>query len=534
MKRPSPSPGRSSAIAPLPGQADEAAPPSAAARAFAHATFIIVGMMGAWSFHCFLADPHFIQHLYQYTADDAKAKPAHPWLWTNVANLVTLTRLVSNTLAQSINATPCVRHTPKLPRIFGGVCLDILVVMTPLLLVLVGAAELTAFTLLLTAVFASGIATGFQQATTFSVAALFTGDGYRFSMSTLLGMGVAATATSVAKAITKSSFGKTFSDQKHESFVFFGLGAVWACVAMAVLAVFMRTALGRSRLSHELGVCASCAGVEGDLEDERDPLRAHRAPSTSDSYMPSTADGAESILRLQSEIRDSRAYTVGSRPRAADADDDDDDTAASLLEDGGRDPGNGGGAMATWMALVRFRWSRSDHALLRVLAAAAPLLVANFFIYCGSFMVFPGVIIRVDNDDAWFKIWIILVFQGVLTLGRALAQPVAHYVPKLGSDARMLIGVAVVRATVCVPIFVSALADHPSRKGAAYGVVVVFQLTAGLLSGLVAGAVPKAVAAMDPADRDAVGLSGTVFSLSILGSCICGSLSNLAICHFVL
>ena len=85
-----------------------------------------------------------------------------------------------------------------------------------------------------------------------------------------------------------------------------------------------------------------------------------------------------------------------------------------------------------------------------------------------------------------------------------------------------------------VVVFAAVLAGHSDRKGAAYAAVVVFQLVAGVLSGLVAGAVPDAVDALDPSDRDAAALSGTVFSLSILLSCICGNLANLAICHYAL
>jgi hypothetical protein len=432
--------------------------------------FVVVGMMGAWSFHCFLADPSFAQHLYQYSEDNAHAKPDYPKLWQNVLNLITLTRLLSNTLSQSINLVPQVRRSSLLMRIYGGILLMVGVMLMPIFIVVGNADELTAFALLLTAVGLSGIATGFQQSQIFSLAAFY--PHYGFSVSALLGMAVAAAAASVAKVITKVSYGNSFADQRHESNVFFAIGASWSVVAAGALWFFTRSPVGA---------------------ENRDAIRG-RATTAGDGY--SVDSGMLPPPRLN-DYEDSL------------------DNAPALLEDGTPS-------------------STTKSPLWRVMQCAWTVLIGNCILHASNFTIFPGVLVLVDNKDPWFKINVILAYNVALTLGRGSSHFVLKLAPGgFLESAKFVIAASILRAAVFIPLFVIVLPHHPDRKTAAYILASAFQLTGGLLSGFIAAAIPKAVdRAVPKSDKATRSVSGTIFSLTILLSCTIGTLINLAICNW--
>jgi hypothetical protein len=484
-----------------------------------NAAFVVVGMIGAWSFHCFLADPSFVQHLYRYTSSNPHAVPTHPDLWNNVLNYITLVRLVSNTLTQMFNLTPLARRATMTARIAGGIVLMIFVMITPIIVVASHAEEVAGFSAILFAVAASGVGTGFQQSTLFALASLY--PGYSFSMSALFGMAASAAVTSIAKVITKVSYGDSFEDEKQEATLFFIIGAAWAAVGLAALLAFRFGALGRAApllgivgALPSTSVACTAGGESGSSAasvaptDEAATVTLPR-PSSGGLWMGSavaTTNGSlVSPLMLQNEEGN---ITVGD-PEPSD---DDSETNCSVLR--------------------RFAFAR-------VLLAGLPFYCAIGIVNMVEFALYPGVIMRVDNDGTWYKIWVTLAFNLALAAGLAAAQLLSKLV---GGPARLstgrvgavLILVALVRGAVGCIAFIAVLADEPSRTSAAYVVAVAFEFVGGVASGIVAKAVPTIVETrIRASDTAARGVAGIVLSLSILLPCIIGTLANLALCRWV-
>ena len=453
--------------------------------ALGHLAFNVCSMMGAWTYYAFVADPHFAQHFAAYAGGhDGSAsppwEPAHPELWTNVMNSMSLARVWGNSIAQIGLLFPAARSLAKPPQIFVGIaCSSVVFVVPVAVLATQRTGEVAAFASLVGSVFLGGVAAGFQQPALYGLGGYFS--EHSFAQGSMMGQSAAAGLTSIIKVVVKASFGDGSAAEVHESLLYFSLGVVTTAVAAVVFTAFSRSPMMRTKLAE---------------------LTA-KGPSDSPEKSQEGGTAGDAINVTE------RAPLLDGRQQ----------------EDAGED------SSAVLLAATDTPPSKPP-SLRHVLYATRWTLLSIGLIFVATFAVYPGLLVRGDPSSAWFKVLAMLSMNVMLFVGRFAARPLIGFRDGVVvTYTRTLAACCLVRLLVFVPLFVFAFPDRPSRRGYVYPAAALFQLSGGVLSAIAAVAMPRSPELN--ADPAAKALAGQITPLVTLVAVQTGTGINFGLCRAV-
>ena len=429
------------------------------------------GMGSLFAYNSFIASPEYMTHLYRYASGDEDANTTMLPVWEKIETLIVVTSMVPNFALQGAILSERGQRLPLHPRMMCSALVQALAIAIVAVMPAFHVNEHVALGCLLGATAVSSVTAALFQNSMFGLAACFPPS---FMQGVMLGQGISGSTVSLLQIVTKASFGGDagFDGHRKQAYLFFGLGIAWMLVCTVLVAVLPRIPFARHYAPQLVASAPRCLGGGGGVD------RAN------------CLQNAEALL----EADDADVVEMNSRTAV-----DPDASPVEAAED-----------RSESIAVVS--------TLSGLLGVIKLPLVAIFFTFYVSLLVFPGIGVLAAPGDEWFGIIIVALFNFGDTIGRFLPKFQAI---RLSSRTLFIAGFA---RLLLIPLFILCVRPRllPS-PWIPWALMLTTGITNGLVGSLAMMSGPGLVAAPSRAR------AGSAMSLSLLAGASAGSLTSLGV-----
>ncbi|RNF09943.1 nucleoside transporter [Trypanosoma conorhini] len=430
-------------------------------------TSIVMGITMVMGVSAVTSAPSYMTDYYKYVANDPNAKPGNAKFWRTVLTFYLVVTMVTQTVFEPVNLTTfCCRLSLKF-RLYAS-CVLMLLELLVLLLIPVSSStsENAAIAALMIMAFVGGFARAFYENTGY---ALFGPFPSIMIGAFVIGAAVSGLVMSVLQITIKASMADDYYSVRKQAFIYFSIAIGIIVVTMIMLWSLSKNSFSRRHVAE----LRSKRGFFANIYRKR-----KEAPE------PTTG----SVEVLEEEAKQDEGDASASPAESVEG-----PTTAELLQ-----------TVKLWPIIKKIY----------------PMQFSCFYAYFLSFLLFPGVMLAMDEEDPWYGTIVVAVFNAADLVGRLLCLIKACWVPR-----RWVVIGALVR-TLLVPILVLCAKRYIPTFAAAYTVSGVLGMTNGYLATISVSYTPDTEGLNSDGER---ALAGQATGVCLLFGVSTGSLLQLAI-----
>ncbi|CAD2222805.1 Nucleoside transporter, putative [Angomonas deanei] len=431
--------------------------------------------------------PAFMLNYNQYAAQDENAVPVNTSFWKNILTIYTVVTLVTQTILQPTNLTRwlccfSLQFRLQVASVFMTVEMLMIVLMPR-----TGVSEGGAIAGLVIAALLGAVGRAYFENTGFG---MFGTCPPRFIGGVLIGVALSGAWVSVLQLILLGSMSDNYDDVLTQSAIYFSI----AIAIILIAAVLVFSLLWNSEAQKYIAEFSSKRSAWRNIyrrvpDDKLATLQTYRdveeEPVKEEVVEGGDGSPKKSVVETVTGEREAEETTEETGLL----------TTGELIQ-----------TVRLWPVIQRI-W---------------PMMLSCLLTYGITYIIYPGILIAVDHDDAWYQTIVMAVYNGGILLGCIIAMFKKLWIPRKG----------VLIAAICRIIFIPLLllcatgVIKPNTKAAAYVITVIFSLTHGYLATLSMVYAPKTPTLVNDGER---ALAGQATDVCLLLGCSVFSLLQLAI-----
>ncbi|RNE95295.1 nucleoside transporter [Trypanosoma rangeli] len=430
-------------------------------------TSIVMGITMVMGVSAVTSAPSYMTDYYKYVANDENTKPKNEKFWRTVLTFYLVVTMVTQTVFEPVNLTTFCCRLSLYFRLYAS-CVLMLLELLVLLLIPISSStsENTAIAALMVMAFVGGFARAFYENTGY---ALFGPFPPIMISSFVVGAAVSGLVMSILQIIIKASMSDSYHSVRKQAVIYFS-------IAIGIIVVTMLMLWSLSKNSFSRGYVAELRSKHGFFANIYRKRKLTHDPSV----------GSAEALEEDPKKEDGEAVSSRSEPIEPL-------TTAELLQ----------------MAKL---WP--------VIKKIYPMQFSCFYTYFLSFLLFPGVMLAMDEEDPWYGTIVVAVFNAADLVGRLFSLVKSFKV------SRRWVVIGALLRTLLVPLLVLCAKRYIPTFGAAYTVSGVLGLTNGYFATMSVYYTPETEGLDSDGER---ALAGQATGVCLLFGVSTGSLLQLAI-----
>ncbi|ESL11855.1 nucleoside transporter [Trypanosoma rangeli SC58] len=440
---------------------------SSYSEAWTFLTCIIMGITMVMGVSAVTSAPSYMTDYYKYVANDENAKPKNEKFWRTVLTFYLVVTMVTQTVFEPVNLTTFCCRLSLYFRLYAS-CVLMLLELLVLLLIPMNSStsESAAIAALMVMAFVGGFARAFYENTGY---ALFGPFPPAMISVFVVGAAVSGLVMSILQIIIKASMSDSYYSVRKQAVIYFS-------IAIAIIFVTMLMLWSLSKNSFSRGYVAELRSKHGFFANIYRKRKMTHDPSV----------GSAEALEEDSKKEDGEAVSYPSESVEPL-------TTAELLQ------------MVKLWPIIKKIYS---------------MQFACFYTFFISFLLFPGVMLAVDEKDPWYGTIVVAVYNAADLVGRLFSL-----VRSLQASRRWVVIGALLR-TLLVPLLVLCAKGYIPTFGAAHTVSGVLGLTNGYYATMSVYYTPETEGLNSDGER---ALAGQATGVCLLFGVSAGSLLQLAI-----
>ncbi|AAQ16089.1 adenosine transporter 2, putative [Trypanosoma brucei brucei TREU927] len=402
---------------------------------FVYLTFIFFGMSVMNVTNAIYSNYNFFSEYYKFVKKQEKAEPENESFWKHMFTYYNVVVFTMQVVLEAFMLTPLGRRIPISWRLIFGLTIPMVEIIVILVIPAVGGSENGAIATMMMVAFVGGISKTLCDSSNAALAGPFP---TKFYGAIVWGLAISGLMTSFLAIVIQASMDSSFTSKNTQSQIYFGLVMLLQVVA-CVLLVLLRKNPYAIKYAAEFRYAARKDGVTGDRADGEFDAKG-TGPADENRY-PDEKEN-KNVLNADIDPDDMR-----------DTDQVEGTTNAQQMLD------------ASVMVVVKRIW---------------PMLVACFFVFFATLLVFPGVFIAAKTGDT--SGWYFTVVVAMFNLGDFLSRLVLQF-KQLHVSPRMVMIGSFARALLIIPLSLCA-AGTVTGVWLPYIVSLLWGLTNGYFGGL--------------------------------------------------
>ncbi|ORC88559.1 nucleoside transporter-like [Trypanosoma theileri] len=392
-------------------------------------TSLAVGITMVVGVNALNSAPSYMLDYYKYVVGREDAVPNNEKFWQTVLTFYQVVTMVTQTIFSPLNLTTfCCRFSVMFRLSAASLLMLIELLVILVLPVSSTVSENGAIVALMIMAFVGGVGRAFYENTGY---ALFGPCPTVMMTAVMTGVSVSGSLTSVLQIIIKASMSDSFESVKIQSYIYFSLGIGVIVVTLALLILLSTTnSYAKKYVAEFRSKRGFCANIY------RKSKRIAVSEPTGDELAVSGGDGV--IVE--------ECSTPGTMRNKEE--EEEELTTAELIQ-----------SVKLWPVIKKIYG----------------LQFSCFFTYFISYLLFPGVMLAVDYDDAWYGTIVMAVFNGADLIGRLMCLIKCLWPPR-----RWVIIGSVLRL-VLFPLMILCATHHIPTHAAAYVIAFLIGMTGGFI-----------------------------------------------------
>ncbi|KAL7700319.1 nucleobase transporter (NT4) [Lotmaria passim] len=480
---------------------------------FVFVTSVLVGISMIMGLNAVNSAPSFMLNYFQYIDRDENAVATHPHFWTNVLTFYTVVTQVTQTLMEPTNLT---RFFQRFSLVFRLEAATVLMLVELLMVVIMPhtcRSESGAMAGLIVAGFIGGVGRAYFENTSYALYGPFPS---KYLTGVMIGVPTSGVIVSILQIILLAAMNDSYSSILTESIIYFAvsLGIIFVaglCVMLLLFNSFARRYVAefRSERSAWANIYTNVSEEPRALEVARAMDSAHPDDAENASKSTSAADGAENL-----------ADGIENEPAIGEVQLRNEPANAGKKLEGGTDSEDGDAEALQAVTGVTSAELLQEVRLWPIVKKIWPMMVACFMTFTVTYLMYPGVMIAVDSDSAWFTTLVMAVYNFTDLFGRLLSMWKRLWPPRkyifIGSLVRIIF----------IPLLVLCAKHVIPSQAAAYVFTALMGVSNGFIGTLSMVYSPETPGLSNDAERAS---AGQLTGVCLLMGCSVGSLLQLAI-----
>lgn len=438
-------------------------------------TFVVLGMSIMMTISAVNGAPSFVTSYYQYATGKPDAECENPIFWDNANTFFSLGTYTTQILCEGFTLLPSVRRIPLRHRMIAGLLLPLGELLT---LILVPAFTISsqsgAIGVLMTVSIVDGVSKALADSTTHALAGPFP---TQFFNGEQWGLATASLAMSILSVILKVSMATDFDSVNTQARIYFGIAIAMQLFTITEFILMMHNPFAHQyvaefRMMHGKGVAPMeplTEEAEGEIQEGDD--EEAEVQSGGKNLHPEEEDGTERVKDV--------LHAKGDADGMIDRDQTGTLTSADQMV---------------------------QASACEVIKKIYPLLIACFYCFFTTLMLWPGVFFHAyDGDMEWYTTIIVLLFNlGDFSARIVLMVPALRPTPMV-----CIIGCAA--RTVFIPILVLCVRGIIHNEILPYIMVALFGLSGGYFGAMATVYCPRTPTLSTAGERSLAGIIAGLF-----------------------
>ncbi|ORC88557.1 nucleoside transporter-like [Trypanosoma theileri] len=436
-------------------------------------TSLVMGVTMVMGVSAVTSAPSYMLNYYKYVLGDEDAEPKHEKFWQTVLTFYVVVTMVTQTIFEPVNLTTfCCRFS--LGFRISASCALMLIELLVILLVPVfpNVSETGAIVALMMMAFVGGVGRAFYENTGY---ALFGPCPPIMTSGFVIGAAISGLFTSILEIIIKASMSEEYESVKIQSYIYFSIAIAVIVLTVIMYFILSKNSFAKKYVAEFRSKRGFCANI----------YRKSKKTVTPDANEDEIEDYVGNGVTNEEH---SAAGVVQTKEEEVE-----ELTTAELIQ-----------SVKLWPVIKKIY----------------AMQFSCFFTYFTSYLLFPGVMLAVDYDDAWYGTIVMAIFNAADLTGRLMCLIKCLWPPRrwvvIGTLLRLLL----------YPLMILCATHHIPTHAAAYVLTALAGITNGYFATISITYAPESEGINTNGER---ALAGQATGVCLLFGVSTGSLLQLAV-----